>query len=354
MHSSLYRRLMKRFQPERFEPGRRAVLKASAAAAAGLLLSNCQSTNSKFGLGASNMYRSVIVVGAGLSGLACAYELASKGYHVTVLEARNRVGGRVVTYHETGKPVEGGGELIGTPEVHPLWHTYAAKFGLTFTEIPDKEEQLMFEGKVLSDEDAKKLHEEMEAAATKINDVAKTILEDEPWNSPNAATLDSHTMAEWLNSLQGSPLLKRALRAWFEADETVSMELQSVLAFVAMVKGGGVESFWTDIETCRCTQGNQALAMKFAEKVTVKYGVVITGISHGGSGVYVNTRDNQQFHADDVVLTVPPSVWHELHVTPELPPGLAYSDGRGRQTHVAGDQTLLGSRQKIHRFPQRY
>src|SRR4051794_22881184 len=39
----------------------------------------------------------VIVIGGGLAGLSCAYELSLQGVHVTVLEARSRLGGRVVS-----------------------------------------------------------------------------------------------------------------------------------------------------------------------------------------------------------------------------------------------------------------
>lgn len=43
---------------------------------------------------------SVLVLGAGVTGLACAYELEKAGYAVTVLEARDRVGGRNLTVRE--------------------------------------------------------------------------------------------------------------------------------------------------------------------------------------------------------------------------------------------------------------
>ena len=84
--------------------------------------------------------KSVIVIGAGFAGLAAAHELLSAGYQVTVLEARDRVSGRVVSFNDfvPGRWVEGGGELIGSN--HPTWVAYAKKFGLHFNDIPESED----------------------------------------------------------------------------------------------------------------------------------------------------------------------------------------------------------------------
>ncbi len=61
-----------------------------------------------------------VVIGAGLAGLAAAYHLSKKKWKVTVLEAADRVGGRVMTYHFGGAPelnCELGGEWIGSDHV---------------------------------------------------------------------------------------------------------------------------------------------------------------------------------------------------------------------------------------------
>src|SRR4029078_3751561 len=83
--------------------------------------------------------KSVIVIGAGFSGLAAAHDRVSAGYQVTVLEARDRVSGRVVSFDSfvPGRWVEGGGELIGSN--HPTWMAYPKKFGLDLIQIPETE-----------------------------------------------------------------------------------------------------------------------------------------------------------------------------------------------------------------------
>ncbi len=81
----------------------------------------------------------VIVLGAGLAGLSAAYELARRGYAVTVLEARDRVGGRVKTLREPfrdGQFVELGGELIGNGYKRMMG--YVREFGVPFEGVPER------------------------------------------------------------------------------------------------------------------------------------------------------------------------------------------------------------------------
>src|SRR4051812_21351329 len=118
MAKSLFARLHRRYGPKQNAASRRDMLKATLLGSAGLLLSR-----SPFALGADTPptprkkpTARVCVIGAGFSGLACAYELMSVGYDVSVIEARDRVGGRVLSFGDLvpGKNVEGGAELIGS------------------------------------------------------------------------------------------------------------------------------------------------------------------------------------------------------------------------------------------------
>jgi monoamine oxidase len=78
----------------------------------------------------------VVVIGAGLAGLVCAYELQRAGRSVTVLEARNRPGGRVYTVRKgfvSGQHAEGGGEFIDTG--HTVMRFYVQHFDLGLEDL---------------------------------------------------------------------------------------------------------------------------------------------------------------------------------------------------------------------------
>ena len=77
-----------------------------------------------------------IVVGAGLAGLTAAFELERRGWSVTVLEARDRLGGRVLTVRRPfagGQYAEAGGEFIDVNQTRI--QAYARRFGLPLEDV---------------------------------------------------------------------------------------------------------------------------------------------------------------------------------------------------------------------------
>src|SRR5262249_37768944 len=183
---------------------RREMLRATLAASAGLLVSN------QLAFGQGKPGKRIVIIGAGFSGLAAAYELASAGYDVTVYEARNRVGGRVISFTDLvpNKTVEGGGELIGSN--HPTWVAYKERFKLDFldvTEDKDHEAPIVLGGRKLSSEESDKLWEEMTAALNQINKEAAAGGDPfQPWKTRDAEVLDRRAAASWDHTRNVSPL----------------------------------------------------------------------------------------------------------------------------------------------------
>jgi len=72
----------------------------------------------------------VVVLGAGLAGLVAAHELKQQGHDVIVLEAQNRVGGRVLTCRDFAPGLYAEFGAMRIPRSHDLTLKYCAKFGL--------------------------------------------------------------------------------------------------------------------------------------------------------------------------------------------------------------------------------
>jgi len=86
----------------------------------------------------------VIVAGAGIGGLSCAWELMRRGHDVSVLEASARTGGHVFTFREgldDGLYADGGAEHFTQPGYEKFW-SYVREFNLPFLYYPRREHLL--------------------------------------------------------------------------------------------------------------------------------------------------------------------------------------------------------------------
>src|SRR5262249_3047266 len=284
---SLYARLHSRFG----EPiDRREMIRRSLASAAALLLSERLS----FGAPRPSAPR-VVVIGAGFAGLAAAYELSRAGADVTVLEARNRVGGRVISFRDLvpGGAMEGGAELIGTN--HPIWMEYGPRFGLRFIKLTEEgaEAPIVLKGRRLSRVDAEKLWEDMTTALNGLNaDAAKVADPFAPWTATDAAALDRRSLGDWIAGLSVPEICKAGVDAQMVSDNGVATAWQSYLGNLAMIAGGGGEKFWTETEVFRCRGGSQQLALKLAGELgpsRVHLRQPVTAIAVSDPGVTVTT-----------------------------------------------------------------
>ncbi|MGZ5001941.1 MAG: flavin monoamine oxidase family protein, partial [Chthoniobacterales bacterium] len=325
MSRSLYARLTRRYRKQPALLERREFVKLTLAASAGLLVRPI----SLFGKQAPVVRgRKVIVIGAGFGGLACAYELVRYGCDVVVLEARNRIGGRVISFTDIvpGKIVEGGGELIGSN--HPTWLALAKHFGLPLRDVTHDErlhDPIVLRGRRLRESEAKRLWEEMDHAYKLMNHDAAAIDANEPWKSANAARLDARTTAQWINALAVSDFCKKAMTAELAANNGVATWRQSYLGNLTQVKGGGLEKYWTESEVFRCRGGSAELARLLARAIgsdRVHLQTPVREVRISSDRVRVTTAAGATFEGDEVVLAVPPSTWHNIRFSPALPHAL--------------------------------
>jgi monoamine oxidase len=280
----------------------------------------------------------VAVVGGGLAGLSAAWFLHQFGVQVTVLEAANRLGGRVLTDDQfiPGRVVEAGAELIG--DNHPMWLELASRFDLEPTPITRDEDyeaeglavRIRFGDRDLDDDEARKLHQDLIRVFDVIGGDAFGIDPIEPWDSPGAEDFDQATVDQRLNVIcedlfgPESDLPRTAMEFLLANDNCAPTTEQSYLGLLALVSAGrfpdpedpddpeGMRGFWKVTERYRCHGGNDQLVRSLAGSLTdVRLntrvaGVAVTidniGIDLDGDGVPEETFDH-------VVLAAPPSVW---------------------------------------------
>ena len=280
----------------------------------------------------------VAIIGAGLAGLCAAYELAKADYEVEVFEARNRVGGRTKTIDTVveNKQMDGGAELIG--DNHPLWLHYADLFGVGLTDAKDYgNSPIRIGDHTLSWEESEKLTRHLDKLIKKLTQAAEAIVDPfEPWMNPNAAAFDSVSLADWICQVKGKDDGKKALRKMMEADSGILAQNQSLLAVLAMVRGGGLDRFWTDTEVHRAKGGSQSLAKAFEKAileagVKLHLGTQVVGLAVNLEGVDVRFAElpakvgeedpdpitgvpahPNSLHFEFVVLAIPPSVWKTI------------------------------------------
>lgn len=182
--------------------------------------------------------KSVTIIGAGMAGVAAAYELHKAGWQVTVLEARGRVGGRVYSVREfsNGLAAEGGGEFIDAH--HSRMIALAKEFNLSLGKAGSWQEQSgdwgAFENRAgrLSDstlwgvnlqDEYRKMWLALAELGRQVSDPSK------PDAAPQAKELDSRSAAEWIRAQDVHPLGRAMFANHIRSEYTCEPEDFSLL-----------------------------------------------------------------------------------------------------------------------------
>ncbi len=281
----------------------------------------------------------VVIVGAGLAGLTAARRLSGHGHSVVVLEARDRVGGRVWNYDlGHGVVTERGGTFIGPTQNHLAALARAVKVDtyrcydtgddvylngserLTYsdrgpfgTAPPDPAIASALAALVLG----------IDAASTKVS-------VDRPWDAPNAAALDGQTLAAYITAQGASPelveLTASATRPIFGA-EPRELSMLFVLFYIA-ASGDATHpgTFQRNFDTRGGAQQDRfvggsariplALAAALGPRVVLE--APVRRIEQTRSGVRVESARGT-IAATRVIVAVPPVLAGRIEFAPGLP-----------------------------------
>jgi monoamine oxidase len=298
-----------------------------------------------------------VIVGAGYSGLRAARELVAAGLDVVVLEARDRVGGRVFTeVTPAGAVIDQGGQWIGPTQDH--LQALADEFGVdTFptyvsgASIEVREGgRFEFTGLVpTSDPDASA---DTVAALLELDLLAQEVSAAEPWTHPEAEALDARTLADWIDDQVGSTASRRlittAVLAVFGC-EPVELSLLYGLAYAH--SGGSMSSLIRTTggaQERRFLGGAQQLANRLAEELgeRIVLDAPVVAINDGPGPVTVvarragpgGIRSEWSVSCGRVVVAMAPVVQSSIAFEPPLP---------GARVQLA-QHAPMGSVTKVH------
>jgi monoamine oxidase len=83
--------------------------------------------------------------------------------------------------------------------------------------------------------------------------------------------IDARSLGAFFDQQSPDKLTLTALAVELGSDNGVPPHRQSLLAMLALIKGGGLKRYWTETEVFRCEQGNDALAKRLASAVGAEH-----------------------------------------------------------------------------------
>ena len=252
----------------------------------------------------------IVIVGAGAAGLMAGRELARAGKRVTILEARERCGGRIhpLPAAEFGYPADGGAEFVHGEA--PVTHALLGEAGLSLQEIEGT--LWRFDGADFSREDPHDPHEaELHAVLGDLK--------------------DDLTVADFLRRHFAGPeydRLRYSIERMVEGYDAADPERASTLALREEWMDGGLH------RQARINGGYGALIDFLAAEcrrhgVTIRLGCVVSAIEEEGGAVVVRGAGGDVHRCDRAILTVPLPLLREIALPASVRAKAAAADDIG-------------------------
>jgi monoamine oxidase len=300
---------------------------------------------------------SVLVAGAGLAGLSAAHDLAALGATVTIVDARDRVGGRVWTVRTPfaeRQHAEIGGDMID--EAQSEIRALAGELGLTLTKIlrtgfgyarADRGGRTTIVGRAAGRGWAR-----LAAALEPV--VRPYKLADQRWDTPITAQIARRSVAQWLNDIHADDELRATatgLRGFFLADP-------EELSLVALADQFAAADAPAPGTMYRIDGGNDRLAAALAAPLgdQVCLGTEVIAVSHRGRTARVTLRrikggSTSTLSCDYVIFALPATLLRRIPITPGLP--AQQHEAIARLPYGRATKTLLQFSKRFWRIPGR-
>ncbi len=307
---------------------------------------------------ATVQHAEVVIVGAGIAGLTAARQIARAGRWVIVLEARDRVGGRIWN-HDLGHGhiSERGGTFLGPTQNHVAKLARELKVD-TFPVYDKGDDVYIADGERLTYSDTgpfgtappdPAIAAELATNVLTLDQLSRSVPVNAPWTASNAAALDGQTVQTYLDEHNATErfqeLTAAALRPIFGAEPR---ELSLLFALFYIAASGDAQNPGTfernfntrgGAQANRFVGGSQLLPIKVAAQLghRVVLDSPVRRIVQDRAGVTV-VSDRETIRAQRVIVAIAPTLAGRIDYDPILPferDQLTQRYGQGTLTKVA-------------------
>jgi monoamine oxidase len=267
-----------------------------------------------------------VVVGGGLAGLSAARKLSRAGARIALLEASDRVGGRVRSGTIGGEVVDFGAEWTGpghrrTVGLVAELGLHLQPAGLLGRPARWRSERRSGVGR------APRLRPSEELAFLRMvwqaRRLARRLDPGEPWASAGAERIDAVSVAAWLSAVGLRGDARRFFATFIGALSSAPVERMSLLHLLWWVRrGGGPLAVARTTFGSRVREGSEAIARGIAAELgeRIVLAAPVHRVEQAGSGVEVTTTGGDRLQAGSAVLAVSCRALGSIEMAPALPP----------------------------------